>query len=230
MNVHTMRFDGAVLARGFWLYVWRVDAPDRLVFYVGRTGDSSSVNAQSPFRRVSEHMDPKGKATRSRSNSRLAVPILTNPKTCAACRKRVGQLPLGHRHAEEGSSWSSGARRRPTDPPAAPRAQHSAASSPSTASTGTTRARIESSSGGTECRPLQRCSKKDRHADAAGRSALSSARDCSRSSGAHARPSAGVDPDKPNRARSLRLGRLSMRRPPSRAGTRRIARPCRECR
>ncbi len=52
-----MTFDGRVLARGFWLYVWEVTLPDRSVaHYVGRTGDTSSINAQSPFNRMGQHL------------------------------------------------------------------------------------------------------------------------------------------------------------------------------
>jgi hypothetical protein len=49
--------DGRILDRGFWLYVWEVTVPDgsKLV-YVGRTGDSSSANAQSPFNRMGQHL------------------------------------------------------------------------------------------------------------------------------------------------------------------------------
>ena len=55
--VHELQFDGSVLRRGFWLYVWEVipvgQAP---VYYVERTGDSSSTNAQSPFNRMGQHL------------------------------------------------------------------------------------------------------------------------------------------------------------------------------
>jgi hypothetical protein len=48
-----------VLERGFWLYVWQVALRDgTAVYYVGRTGDSSSLKAQSPFSRVSAHLGP----------------------------------------------------------------------------------------------------------------------------------------------------------------------------
>jgi hypothetical protein len=48
-----------VLQRGFWLYVWQVSLRDgTAVHYVGRTGDSSSLKAQSPFSRVSAHLGP----------------------------------------------------------------------------------------------------------------------------------------------------------------------------
>jgi len=48
-----------MLARGFWLYVWKITASDgKEWFYVGRTGDSSSPHAQSPFARLSQHLGP----------------------------------------------------------------------------------------------------------------------------------------------------------------------------
>ncbi len=57
MRKHTLQFHGKVLERGFWIYVWKITGPNRgHHFYVGRTGDSSSANAQSPFNRVSAHL------------------------------------------------------------------------------------------------------------------------------------------------------------------------------
>lgn len=50
-------FDGQLLKRGFWLYVWRVRCNGKTFVYVGRTGDSSSFNAASPFSRVSSHLE-----------------------------------------------------------------------------------------------------------------------------------------------------------------------------
>jgi hypothetical protein len=54
---HELTFKGGVLERGFWLYVWEITTPhgERL-YYVGRTGDSSSNNAQSPFNRMAQHL------------------------------------------------------------------------------------------------------------------------------------------------------------------------------
>jgi hypothetical protein len=50
-------FEGGFLKRGFWLYIWEVAVPGgQSLFYVGRTGDSSSVNAQSPFNRMGQHL------------------------------------------------------------------------------------------------------------------------------------------------------------------------------
>jgi hypothetical protein len=54
---HAFSFSGALLQRGFWLYVWEiVSAEQEHVYYVGRTGDSSSSNAQSPFNRMGQHL------------------------------------------------------------------------------------------------------------------------------------------------------------------------------
>lgn len=56
-NTHTLSFGGDLLRRGFWLYAWEVTAPGRgRVYYVGRTGDSSSSYAQFPFNRMGQHL------------------------------------------------------------------------------------------------------------------------------------------------------------------------------
>lgn len=63
--VFELEFDGQLLRRGFWVYVWRISGPgERRFFYVGRTGDSSSPNASSPFGRMSAHFssNPRGNA------------------------------------------------------------------------------------------------------------------------------------------------------------------------
>jgi hypothetical protein len=50
-------FDGAILSRGFWLYVWEIATPDgRNLYYVGKTGDKASGASQSPFNRLSNHL------------------------------------------------------------------------------------------------------------------------------------------------------------------------------
>lgn len=50
-------FPGTMLQRGFWLYTWEIETVtgDKWL-YVGRTGDSSSANAQSPFTRLGQHL------------------------------------------------------------------------------------------------------------------------------------------------------------------------------
>lgn len=52
-----MSFNGQILERGFWLYVWKIDYNRKQFFYVGRTGDSSSAHASSPFNRIGQHLD-----------------------------------------------------------------------------------------------------------------------------------------------------------------------------
>jgi len=52
-----LRFEGGILRRGFWLYVREITPPrGGALYYVGRTGDSSSTNAQSPFNRMGQHL------------------------------------------------------------------------------------------------------------------------------------------------------------------------------
>ena len=62
MKVHQVSFSGAVLERGFWLYVWRVTNEGKQFLYVGRTGDSSSRFAASPFARIGQHLDLRPKS------------------------------------------------------------------------------------------------------------------------------------------------------------------------
>ena len=55
-SVYELTFDGAFMARGFWLYVWEITTEKDVLYYVGRTGDSSSSKAQSPFNRMGQHL------------------------------------------------------------------------------------------------------------------------------------------------------------------------------
>lgn len=56
-STQIVQFDGQFLSRGFWLYAWEVSLPsDTTIVYVGRTGDSSSPHAQSPFNRMGQHL------------------------------------------------------------------------------------------------------------------------------------------------------------------------------
>lgn len=83
-STHVISFSGTILARGFWLYVWEITAADhRKFYYVGRTGDSSSLNAQSPFSRLSQHlgMNPSSNALR-----RHLLNEGLNPETCTTYR------------------------------------------------------------------------------------------------------------------------------------------------
>jgi len=52
----TMSIPGAMIRRGFWLYVWRAETSDGDFLYVGRTGDNSSPNAVAPYTRMGQHL------------------------------------------------------------------------------------------------------------------------------------------------------------------------------
>jgi hypothetical protein len=62
LHSYSMTFDGHLLNRGFWPYVWRIQGPVSHHVYVGRTGDSSSAHASSPFKRIGQHLDPSPNA------------------------------------------------------------------------------------------------------------------------------------------------------------------------
>jgi hypothetical protein len=56
-KTYAVELDGGTLTRGFWLYVWSVTTPPgEHALYVGRTGDNSTPNAQSPFNRMGQHL------------------------------------------------------------------------------------------------------------------------------------------------------------------------------
>jgi len=65
-----------MLHRGFWLYVWRVEAPGGEYLYVGRTGDSSSPNATPPYQRMGQHLGhrPNQNALRTHLEKRGVQP------------------------------------------------------------------------------------------------------------------------------------------------------------
>jgi hypothetical protein len=81
MSVATQEllFSGQLLKRGFWLYVWEITAANRQFYYVGRTGDSSSLNAQSPFARMGQHLGFKAESNALRRQ--LEAKSLT-PEEC----------------------------------------------------------------------------------------------------------------------------------------------------
>ncbi|PLU02687.1 hypothetical protein [Sinorhizobium medicae] len=54
--IHTFTLPGAMLKRGFWLYVWRAQTPAGEMLYVGRTGDNSSPYATAPYTRMGQHL------------------------------------------------------------------------------------------------------------------------------------------------------------------------------
>ena len=55
-QIQKLTFPGAITRRGFWLYVCRIESPVGELLYVGRTGDSSSSRATSPFTRIGLHL------------------------------------------------------------------------------------------------------------------------------------------------------------------------------
>lgn len=56
-ELYRLELDGALLTRGFWLYIWKIEIGDnRSLFYVGKTGDKPSGSSQSPFDRLSKHL------------------------------------------------------------------------------------------------------------------------------------------------------------------------------
>lgn len=72
-NLQSVTFSGEMLARGFWLYVWVVTADDDSEYlYVGRTGDNSSPFAQSPYRRMGQHLGVGDKNTTNMLRRNLA--------------------------------------------------------------------------------------------------------------------------------------------------------------
>jgi len=77
---HVFAFNGPILQRGFWLYVWEIRAGEGPpLYYVGRTGDSSSPNAQSPFNRMGQHLGFNDKSNVLR---RRLMKLGVAPETC----------------------------------------------------------------------------------------------------------------------------------------------------
>jgi hypothetical protein len=91
VDVYEIAFHGAMLARGFWVYVWRVEDGGRVVLYVGRTGDSSSAFASSPFRRVGQHLDTRASAKANSLAKRLAARGIV-PERCTFRMVAIGPL------------------------------------------------------------------------------------------------------------------------------------------
>lgn len=92
MDVYGFEFDGSLLRRGFWLYVWIIQPPDgKPLIYVGRTGDTSSPNAQSPFRRVGQHVDPNPKSKSNALTKRLRE-LKIEPDSCHFAFTAIGPI------------------------------------------------------------------------------------------------------------------------------------------
>ncbi len=90
-SARTISFEGELLRRGFWLYAWRITAGERSVYYVGRTGDSSSNNAASPFNRIGTHLDARPNA-KANSLTRRLVDTGLQPEDCVFRMAAVGPL------------------------------------------------------------------------------------------------------------------------------------------
>ena len=89
MTTQQLRFKGALLERGFWVYVWRVKHKGQKLLYVGRTGDSSSRFAASPFSRLGRHLDLRPNATANMLVRHLREHYL-NPRLCSYFLVAVG--------------------------------------------------------------------------------------------------------------------------------------------
>lgn len=74
--IQHLSFSGALIERGFWLYVWRVTSREgREFLYVGRTGDSSSPRATAPYTRMGQHLGQNRNQNALRSHlERRGVP------------------------------------------------------------------------------------------------------------------------------------------------------------
>jgi hypothetical protein len=86
-----MSFDGALLNRGFWLYVWEIKTSRSCHLYVGRTGDSSSANAGSPFMRIGQHLDFRPNAKGS-SLARCLRKAGVTPSECTFEMVAIGPI------------------------------------------------------------------------------------------------------------------------------------------
>jgi hypothetical protein len=95
MESYSIKFDGRVLERGFWLYVIDIFTPEGRRLYVGRTGDSSSCNAGSPFSRIGQHLDCRANA-KGNALARNLRAVGINPSTC-----RMEMIAIGPMFPEE---------------------------------------------------------------------------------------------------------------------------------
>ena len=91
LRSYSMSFHGELLERGFWLYVWDIRTGTERHLYVGRTGDSSSPNAASPFQRIGQHLDPRDKA-KGNSLARQLKRVAADPSACSFEMVAVGPL------------------------------------------------------------------------------------------------------------------------------------------
>jgi hypothetical protein len=80
IGTHKLTLPPSMLQRGFWLYAWRVVAPDgQELVYVGRTGDNSSPNASPAYIRMGQHL---GSAVTQNALRRHLVKRGIPPEAC----------------------------------------------------------------------------------------------------------------------------------------------------
>lgn len=91
MTTQQLRFKGALLERGFWVYVCRVKHKDKYLLYVGRTGDSSSRFAASPFSRLGRHLDLRPSAPANMLVRHLRD-LRIDPRSCSFFLVAVGPV------------------------------------------------------------------------------------------------------------------------------------------
>jgi len=97
INAYEMGFDGEVLQRGFWLYIWKIVYEQKTYIYIGRTGDSSSPNASSPFNRIGQHLDFRNNA-KGNSLAKNLIKAGVDPK-----QSKFSMLALGPLFEEQKS-------------------------------------------------------------------------------------------------------------------------------
>ena len=105
LKLFRLKLPSEMLQRGFWLYVWRVVAPDdRELLYVGRTGDNSSPNASPIYIRMGQHL---GSVKSQNALRRHLLKLGMQPEQCQSFElKAVGPVhpevakPIGFSHSD----------------------------------------------------------------------------------------------------------------------------------
>lgn len=83
-------FDGAVLRRGFWLYVCKITCDNSVLFYVGMTGDrGKGTNASSAFARIGTHL---GKNPNNNTIMKKLTSRRIDPFKCSFTLLAIGPL------------------------------------------------------------------------------------------------------------------------------------------
>ena len=97
---HTLSLPGGMLQRGFWLYVWEVEtAGGRMLYYVGRTGDSSSPFASNPYRRMGQHLGSQPNQTALRNHLEAAEVDIDACRFRFVCHGPIYPEAVGENHA-----------------------------------------------------------------------------------------------------------------------------------